>query len=133
MAKRTWKGVTVKLDGSQGTLVDISQSVNSIEFSGEQENIEITPLGADERTYMYGLAGATLTMNGWNDSTTNAIFAPLVGNNTTITKTLHYYDSAQWWNGEFFPSEVTLGLEVGQVQTWAVTMQATGSVTNTTT
>ena len=132
MANRSWKGITVKLDNSAGSITDITSSVNKADLAGEMELLEDTNLSAEERTYQPGLAGATVKINGFSNSTTDGIFAPLVGNRTTVTKTFKYYNGSKWWQGEVYANGVTTSGEPGQLQTWSADLTFSGAVSNTT-
>lgn len=132
MANKVWKGITVKLDGSTGTATDITASINSITLTGEQEALEDTSLNDEERSYAAGLAGATVEMNGWSNSTTDNMFAGLVGNRTSVTKTMKYYNGNKWFQGEILPTSVEISGEAGQLQVWSFSGSADGALANTT-
>ncbi len=57
----------IKIDGSTGTLTDISDSVDSIDMPEDLELVETTTFGATSKTYIVGFADGKLTVGGsWN-------------------------------------------------------------------
>jgi hypothetical protein len=131
MAHLISKDADFKLDNASASLTSIKGSVNNASIQGIQDALDDSGLGDEERTYVYGLAGSTLPVNGWLDSTTEAIFGPLVGNRTSITKTFAIYLGNKWFTGEALPQDVTLTGNVGEIQTWSCNLQVTGAVTRT--
>ena len=68
-----------KMDSSTGVIKTVSGSVNAITIDGGQELVEDTGVGDTRRTVVAGLANATtVTVNGWIDSTTEAITTPIL-------------------------------------------------------
>ena len=133
MANLNWKGSTFKLDSSTGSLSDLTAYTNSVEVAGSQELLEDTSLNDEEFSYVTGLAGATITANLFGNSTTDNIFGPLVGNRTSISKTMRYYDRTKWYAGEVFLSEVTKSGAPNTLQMWAISGTFDGPASNTTT
>lgn len=131
MANLTWKGMTVKLDGSTGALTDITAYVNQASLAAALEALEDTALNDEERTYLSGLAGATVSLNGFVNSTTEGIFGPLVGNRTTATKTFEYYNAVKYYNGEAWITDVEMSGEAGQLQVWSASLTYTGAINRT--
>jgi len=133
MANKTFKDSGFKIDNASGTLTDISAYINQATINGTQDLLEDTGLGVDERTYLPGLAGATIAMNGWINTTTDGIFGPLIGNRTSSTKTVQYQAySGRYYNGEVRPSDVTIVGQAGQLQTLSANLTFTGAVSRTT-
>lgn len=132
MANRMSKSMAVKLDNSLGTIADLSSFTASITLPSELDMQEDTPINAEERTYQPGLAGGVIEWAGWSNSTTDPIFAPLIINRTTITKTFKIHNGNKWFQGEAYPSSVELGGQSGQLQTWSCSLTVSGAVTNTT-
>ena len=133
MAHQIYKDVDIRIDDSTGVARSIKSSVNSKSVAGAMSVIEDSGLGDEERTYLPGLAGSTFSLNGFIDSTTNAIFAPLVGNRTSITKTFGFRNGTgfSWLKGEAYPTGVTISGSVDTIETWSADFQITGAVTTT--
>lgn len=132
MANKVWKGIIVKLDGSTGSITDITSSVNNVTFSSETEMLDDTSLNDEERSYVAGLAGGTFEFNAWSNSTTDPMFQSVMVNRTTATRTFKYYNGAVWWQCETLISNAEISGEAGQLQAWSVTCTIDGPATNTT-
>lgn len=131
MANLPWKGMTVKIDNASGSLTDITNWTNQASIAAVQEALEDTALVDEERSYLSGLAGATVSLNGFINSTTDGIFGPLVGNRTTATKTFQLYNTLKYYNGETWATDVEVTGEAGQLQTWSVNLTFDGAVNRT--
>lgn len=101
MANKTFKDFRFKIDNAAGSLTDITAYVNSDELAGDLNLLEDTAESDEERTYLPGVAGATVTVSGFVNSTTEGIYGPLIGNRSSITKTVEYqHYTARYHNGE---------------------------------
>jgi hypothetical protein len=120
MTNLIYKNETLKLDNAAGTLTDLTAYITSETLSGSQDTIEDSAMADEERSYLAGMAGATLTLAGIVNSTTDAILAPLLGNRTTATKT---YQRAATTNlilrGEFLPTAVEYSGSNNSLQTFS--------------
>jgi hypothetical protein len=67
------KDAVFKLDNSVGAVVDITQYLTEIGFPQEPEQLESTTLGKQEKSYVAGFIGASVTLNGRYDSASGAI------------------------------------------------------------
>ena len=132
MGSRMSKSMVVKLDNSAGSITDITAYTNTITLPSDLDMQEDTPINAEERTYQPGLAGGVFEWSGWSNSTTDAMFAPLVINRTTITKTIKVHNGNKWFQGEAYPSSVELSGQPGQLQAWSCSLTVSGAITNTT-
>jgi hypothetical protein len=121
-----------KMDSSTGVIKTVSGSVNAITIDGGQELVEDTGIGDTRRTVVAGLANATtVTVNGWIDSTTEAITTPIL-DGTSITKTIDIgLVSGQFLSGEAWPEAVSHGISVGALTTWSITFRASNGLTRT--
>lgn len=122
MANKLWKVVTAKVDNASGTLTTITGDVNNVSVSGEHPLVEDTGFGDSNASYLAGLVpGAVISMNGFINGTTEAIFAPLVGVYTSITKSVEvvFAGTTKKLFGECFVGNVTLNGAVGELSTWS--------------
>ena len=133
MGNRTWKGMTIKLDNTVGSLVDLTAYCNSVDLGGSQEMIDDTSLNDEEHSYVFGLAGAGFTANFFSNSTTDPIFTPLLGNRTTATKTARVYNGNKWFCGETLVGDVGFSGAPGALQVWGASFTFDGVIANTTT
>jgi len=83
MAFTHGKGSYFAIDDSSPSLRDISDSVSNVDFSQEIDNPEVTTFTVNDRVYIAGLVGATLSISGFFDdsATTGAdvVLDSLVG------------------------------------------------------
>lgn len=134
MAHETSKITGFAIDNSAGTLTDISGSVNACTSQRAFEELDDTGLGDTIHSRVPGLGMAsTYDVNGWVNSTTRAIFAPLVHTDTGApTKTIAIKEaSGVYYKGEAVVSNVTMGKAVGQLNTWSCTVTAVSGLSQT--
>ena len=94
----------------------------------------------DERQYLFGVAGATIPLAGMVNSTTDAIFGPLIGNRTTITSTIEYRayptnstgNVGRFYNGEVLISSVEYSGSTNSLQTFSAEATFDGALNRTT-
>jgi hypothetical protein len=118
---------------STGVLTNISGFVNNVSFDGGLELLDDTGLGDGDRTVIAGLGNArNVNVNGWLNSTTRAIFAPLAGSATSKTKTIELkLATGDYWTGEAWPESVNLSINVGAVNSWSCNFRAQSGLTST--
>jgi hypothetical protein len=121
-----------RCDDSTATIADISGSVNSVSVDGGQALLDDTGIGDSRHSVVKGLANATtVTVNGWVDSTSEAIFSPVL-DGTSITKTIGVgLVSGQYLNGEAWPESVSFSVGIDELQTWSCTFRAQNGLTRT--
>jgi len=132
--------ITVKIDESDSTaaLSNISDYVNSYAIRTAFDVFRIEGLNSDDPERQHGMADASVPLNGWVNSTTEAIFGPLVGNRTSVTKTVAVSQgvaknsTSDWWfSGEFSVTDVEFTGDPGTLQTWSCTLAQSGALTRT--
>ena len=133
MAHKSWKNITIKIDNATQTLTEITSSVNTQSLTGLQSILEDSALGDEERTYLPGLAGATVSLNGFVNSTTDGIFGPLIGNHTSVPKTLQVYNGQKFYYGEAYPTNVAFSGNVDTLVAWSSDFTFSGAVTRSST
>jgi hypothetical protein len=134
MAHKSYKAATFRIDNASATLgatTILTGSVNQASIAGVMSILEDSGLGDSARTYLPGLSGATITINGFSNSTTDGIFGPLVGNRTSITKTVEFDNGDRKYNGEVWPTNVTISGSVDSVTTWSCDLTFDGAVNRT--
>lgn len=132
MANKTGKDVAFKIDSSTGVLTAITSHLNQASLAAALNTLEDTALGDTDQTFLAGVAGSTVSINGFWNSTTRGIFAPLVGNYTGTTKTFEFYDNIAYLNGECWVGNVQVSGQVNTVLTFSADLTATGALNNTT-
>ncbi len=133
MPHRNSDAVQIKLDDATGSIVDISGDVNSLSWDGGQNLLDDTGMNDTRHTVVAGLANASnAALNGWINSTTQAVFEPLV-DGTSITKTYGHTidDGTTWWTGEVWPEAITISASIDALQTWSAGLRAQNGLTST--
>lgn len=131
MANKTYRDISLKVDSATGTLTEINTYINQASIQATLSLMEDTALGDDERSYLPDLAGATVTINGFINSTTDGIFGPLIGQRTTITKTVQYGNGIRYYYGEAFPNNVQVSGAVGSLLSFSADFTFDGGITRT--
>lgn len=140
MPNLTGKDVNFQIDQTDSTaaIEDISAHLTSAAITGAQNILEDSALGDDEQTFVHGLAGATVTVAGFWNTTTEAIYGPLIGNRTSRTKTAEYgtlttnSTSGLYHNGEVLVTNVNPNGAVNTLQTFTADHTFSGVVNRTT-
>jgi hypothetical protein len=133
MGHKTSIDMAMQIDDATGSLVAITGSVNSQALSAAMSVLEDSGMGDEERTYLPGLAGATIDLSGFLDTTTDGIFGPLVGNRTSKTKTVQFTPYAgRFYTGECYPTSVGLSGSPDTLETWSASLTFDGAVSRTT-
>lgn len=127
-----YKNETIKLDNAAGSLTDITAYLTSESIAGVQELMDNTTMGLEERSNLPGVAGGSATLAGVVNSTTHAIFGPLLGNRTTVTKTLQRAATTNIvLRGEFWITDVEFSGSVNTLQTFSSNMTLEGVMIST--
>ena len=121
-----------KIDGASATLVDIKAYCNQADLQRTLDLIEDTAMSDTNRSYLHGLAGTTISINGMVNTTTDGIFGPLVNAATSITKTVEYKAYAnRFYNGEVLLTNVQYSGSTNSLQTFSVSATFDGAVNRT--
>lgn len=120
MPNKIFKDMSVKVDNSTGTLTDITAFLSSASLRAVQDIIEDTGLADEERSYLYGLAGASIPLAGMVNVTTDGVFGHLIGNRTTATKTIQYVAyTGRVYRGEALVTAVEYSGSVNSLETFS--------------
>lgn len=134
------KDITVKVDETDSTaaLTDISDYVNNQSLQTAYDVFRTDGVGSSDPERQHGKADASIPLNGFVNSTTEAMWGPLVGNRTSKTKTVaiglgvaYNTTSDYWYTGEFLPTDVEFSGDPNSLQTWSCTLAQSGAVTRT--
>lgn len=132
MANTTQRDTGIKIDNASASLTDIKAYVNQVDLDRALELIEDTAMSDTNRSYLHGLAGTTITINGMVNTTTDGIFGPLVNAATSVTKTVEYKAYAnRFYNGEVYLTNVKYSGSTNSLQTFSVSMTFDGAVNRT--
>lgn len=135
MAHKTFKDMAFRMDNASGTLAALTQDISSQELNSILSLLEDTAMADTEHQYLPGLAGATLALAGFWNTTVDAIFGPLIGNDTSITKTVEFRayasPSNRFYNGEVLLSNIRVSGAVDGLETFSADMTFDGAVNRT--
>lgn len=132
MAHLTGRDMRFKIDNASGSITDLSGDVNQQSLQRAVSLLEDSGMGDEERTFLPGLAGTTISINGFWNTTTDAIFGPLISDNTSITKTVEFRAYAnRFYNGEVYVGNVQLSGAPDSLETFSVDLTFSGAVNRT--
>ncbi len=132
MGNLTHRNIGFHLDNASASLVDISVYTNGQDLDRTIDLLEDTGEGLEERTYVPGIGGTKYSVNGFVNTTTDAIFGPLVSDNTSLTKTAAFkVHSARFYKGECWVGNVKYSGSRDTLQTWSAELTFTGAMTRT--
>src|SRR5689334_10889964 len=132
MANKTYKDMTFKLDNASASLVDLSAYVNQSQLQRAINLLEDTALSDANKSVLTGLAGTTISINGFVNTTTDAIFGPIIATATSVTKTTQYGAyTGRFYYGEALVSNIQYSGSVDSLQTFSVDLTYDGAVTRT--
>lgn len=131
------KNAYFALDGTAGTLVAISDTLNEISVPREIETAETTAFGQNDKTYITGLGDATVSLSGMFDATVDAMIAGNIANlksGSVSSLTFEYGPSGSAASsvkltGEALITSYEVSSPVGDVITYSLELQVTGGVT----
>lgn len=134
------KNAYFSLDGTAGSLVAISDTLNEISMPREIETAETTAFGQDDKTYITGLGDATISLSGMFDATVDTQIAGNIANlksGSVASLSFEYGPSGSAasspkFTGEALITSYEVSSPVGDVVTYSLELQVTGGVTGTT-
>jgi predicted secreted protein len=134
------KNAYFALDGTAASLVNISDVLNEISMPREIETAETTAFGSGDKSYISGLADATISLSGMFDATTNTLISGDITNlksGSVASLSFEYGPSGSVsanpkFTGEAIITSYEVSSPVGDVVTFSLELQVTGGVTATT-
>ncbi len=132
MANTTMRDMGFKIDGASATLVDIKAYCKQADLQRTLDLIEDSAMSDTNRSYLHGLAGTTISINGMVNTTTDGIFGPLVNAATSVTKTVEYKAYAnRFYNGEVLLTNIQYSGSTNSLQTFSASATFDGAVNRT--
>lgn len=132
MANTTFRDMDFKLDNASAALTSYKAYLNQVDLQRTLDLIEDTAMNDTNRSYLHGLAGTTFTISGMVNSTTDAVFGPLVSAATSVTKTFEYKAyAARFYNGEVLLTNVQYSGATNTLQTFSASATVDGAVNRT--
>ena len=126
------KSGVFKITDAGSTLRDISSVVKTAGIKRTADTAETSTMGSASKSFVAGLKDATLTLDGYCDSTTAGYLNALLG----VTTTWQYYPTGTSagnteYNGSAILNDLEVTSDVGGTVTIKGTLQVTGDVTFT--
>jgi len=132
MPNKSFKDMGFRIDGASATLVDIIAYVNSQEIDRTIDLMEDSGMSTLNKSYLSGLAGTTVSINGFVNTTTDGIFGPLVSSNTSITKTVEFKAyAARFYNGEVWITNVKYSGSPNNLEMFSASMTFDDTINRT--
>ena len=134
------KNAYFALHNTAASLVAISDTLNEISMPREIETAETTAFGNADKTYITGLADATISLSGMFDATVDAMITGDIANlksGSVSSLSFEYGPSGSTasnpkFTGEALITSYEISSPVGDVITYSLELQVTGGVTATT-
>jgi len=132
MANKTHRDMALHIDNASAALTNISAYVNQQALQRAVNLLEDTGMGLEESTFLPGLGGTKIPINGFVNTTTDAIFGPLISDNTSLTKTVAFQAySGRFYKGETWVGSVEYSGTADSLETFSAELTFTGAVTRT--
>lgn len=90
VAPRHGKGTQLAIDSTAGSLVNMSSGMTEASLSRELDTADITSFQDNDKSYIPGLRGATLSFSGNFSSTHAEVLDGIIGRNSTATISFEY-------------------------------------------
>lgn len=129
------KNAQFELEGT-----NLSNTLNEISLPREIETAETTAFGDADKTYITGLADATISLSGMFDATTNSAISTVISNlksGSIASASFTYGPSGSAggspkFTGEALVTSYEISSPVGDVITYSLELQCTGAITGNT-
>ena len=134
------KNAYFALDGTAASLVNLSNTLNEISMPREIETAETTAFGTGDKTYISGLADATVSLSGMFDATVDTTIGGNIANlkSGSVASLSFEYGPAgsaggsPKFTGEALITSYEVSSPVGDVVTYSLELQVTGGVSAST-
>jgi len=128
------KSTDFALDDTAGTSRNISNVLTSVDFPETIETAETTAFGSSAKSYIVGLKDATISVSGIFDATVDGY---IMGGSEPTSRSFIYGPAGSTggnvkYTGEVIVTNYSISNPVGDVVTFSLDLQVTGSVTRTT-
>lgn len=130
MAKSHGKKARLSIQSAAGVLTDISPYINDTGLARSVDTAEVTVLNVDDKSYVAGLRGATVPLNGFFDPTFDALMEGILGMERTFQ-----YDPAgstsglPRYTGSMLVTAYETSTGTGGAASVTGSLQVTGAVT----
>ena len=131
MANTTFKDVALRIKNSTGW-VTLTPYVNQHSLKRTIKLIDDTAYGDANNRFIPGTAGTTASVNGWVNTTTDAITGYSVANVTSVSRSFEMKEyTGRYYNGNTFVSDVQVSGSLNNMQVFSLNLQFDGAVNRT--
>jgi hypothetical protein len=128
------KSTNFTLDDTAGSVRDISNTVTSVDLPETLDTAETTAFGSSAKSYIVGLTDATISVSGIWDATVDGYIA---GGAEPASRSFVFGPAGSTagnvkYTGEAIVTSYSISNPVGDVVTYSLDLQVTGSITRTT-
>lgn len=128
------KNTFFSLDDTSGSVRDISNVLDNVDFPQNIETAETTAFGSTAKSYIVGLEDATISVSGKWDATVDGY---ITGGAEPASRSFVYGPAGSTggnikYTGEAIVTGFSVSNPVGDVVTFSLDLQVTGAVTRTT-
>lgn len=131
MAIKSYKDVVVKIDNAAGSLTEITCALTSESIASTWTALDKSAICDDNTQLLLGRIATNLSWAGFVNSTSEAIFGPLMEVSTSVTKTFSVYNGQQYYTGEAWVTDYSESGNNNDLVTWSATLNVTGAVNRT--
>ena len=124
------------LDSTAGSLVMLSSGLDDISISRGRDNAEVTNFGDNDRNFILGLKGGTISISGQWSSTHAELLDGVFNSTTSTTQSFEFSPSSTAagnhnLKGECLCTSLEYGVPVDDKVTLSAEFAITGAVTST--
>jgi len=128
------KSTNFTLDDTAGSVRDISNTVTSVDLPETLDTAETTAFGSSAKSYIVGLTDATISVSGIWDATVDGYIA---GGAEPASRSFVFGPAGSTvgnvkYTGEAIVTSYSISNPVGDVVTYSLDLQVTGSISRTT-
>lgn len=137
VAPRHGKGSQLSIDSTAGSLVNFSSGINEMSLSRELDTSDITTFQDNDKSYIPGLRGATLSFSGIFSSTHAEVLDGIIGRNSTATMSWEFSPDGSTASGrhllkgEGFLTSIEYGASVEDAVSLSGELLISGAVQST--
>lgn len=133
---RHGKGASFELDSTAGSLVNLSSGLDDVTLSRDMNPAEVTTFGDNDRNYIVGLRGATISCSGHFSSTHANVLDGIFADATSTSYTFKYNPEStaatrHTLTGEAIMTSLEYGSPVDGKVSMSFELLVTGAVTST--
>lgn len=141
MANLTHKDVRIRAAANVTSVMttNLTAYCNQVSLQRAINLLEDTAFSDTNKSIVTGLAGTTISLNGFVNTTTDAFYGPMVNTAPTANRTMEYRiystnstgSAGMFYNGPVLISNVQYSGAVDSLQTWSADHTFDGAVTRT--